>query len=83
MNEKQSMLHHVAARYISGLDVEIKINGNELQLESLKNLLDTSKSLKEELDRSNPDIEKVSNLVKLKKEHTLRFQNLTGVEWHL
>ena len=83
MRQNQSMLHRVAARYITGLDVEIKIDGNELQLESLKKLLDTSKMLKEELDKSKPNFEKVADLVKLKKENTLRFQDLTGIEWYL
>jgi len=82
MNIKEHVLHQVAARYISGKDVEISIDGSRLQMECLEKLLNTSRKLKEELDRGT-DLNAVKTLLEDKKKLTLKFQDLTGIIWRL
>ena len=82
MNIDENILHQVAARYIAGKPIEMQISGTDLQLESLQELLDVSKSLKESLDK-NDNFEKSMELLKQKKQLTKRFQDITGIEWKL
>jgi len=82
MNIKESTLHQIAARYILGEDIEIKISGTETQLHCLQELLNVSRELKQTLDE-NKNLEKVNFLIKEKKELTKQFQNLTGMTWFL
>lgn len=79
---KENILHQAAARFISGKDIDIEINGSKKQLECLEKLLETSKKLKKVLDESE-NIDEAIELLHIKKELTKEFQNLTGVTWRL
>lgn len=79
---KESVLHQIAARYISGKIVEIEIKGSKLQLECFTRLLNVSKDLKICLDE-NKNIDTISSLLEEKKKLTKEFQNLTGIKWRL
>lgn len=82
LNIKENVLHQVAARYISGKDINIEINGSKVQLECFEKLLNTSKQLKEVLDKQN-NLDKAVQLMEEKKALTKEFQNLTGITWKL
>ena len=82
MNMKESVLHQVAARYIVGEDIELKLDGTEKQLNCFKSLLEVSKELKKELDEGI-DLKKCTILMEEKKELTRKFQDLTGITWQL
>lgn len=80
--EKQELLHAVAARFIMGEDVEIEISGEKPQLDALRELLEVSRELKNQLDNEDK-IENISETLDLKRKLTKRFQNLTGITWRL
>ena len=82
MNINKDLLHIVAARYISNKESSLEIKGSKIQLECLYNLLETSKKLKESLDKKT-DIEEIVSLIEDKKRLTKKFQNITGIEWYL
>ena len=82
LNIKENVLHQVAARYISGKDINIEINGSKVQLECFEKLLNTSRQLKEVLDKQN-NLDKAVQLMEEKKALTKEFQNLTGITWKL
>jgi hypothetical protein len=81
-NAKSHVLHQVAARYICGKQVELSLEGSNIQLKCFQDLLETSKILKESLDNEN-NLDKVKSLLEKKKILTKRFQNLTGITWKL
>lgn len=83
MNEyKEQLLHEIAAKYIKGQNIDIDINGSELQLECFQQLLESSRRLKILLEEeaSLTEIQRTANE---KKNLTKRFQNLTGITWKL
>jgi len=80
--EKENMLHHVAAKYILGEDVNVSINANDAQIDCLYELLNISKQLKETLDEQK-DFDKIKILVKQKKQLSNKFKSLTGIKWRL
>ena len=82
MNIKSHALHHIAANYIAGKNLNIEIKGNKLQTECFNSLLEVSKQLKICLDKQS-DIDKTQKLIEQKKELTQNFQNLTGITWYL
>lgn len=82
MNIDKELLHIVAARYISNKDSNLEIKGSKIQLECLYELLETSKKLKESLDKKS-NIEEIVALLETKKQLTKKFQNVTGIKWHL
>ena len=82
MNIKSHALHHIAANYIAGKNLNVKIKGNKLQTECFNSLLEVSKKLKICLDEQI-DIDKAQSLLEQKKEPTKNFQNLTGITWYL
>ena len=82
LNEKSEKLHRIAANYIAGKDIEVEINGKTPQLNALKELLDVSKTLKEQLDNKE-DLDKVIETIELKRKLTKKFQNLSGITWRL
>jgi ribosomal protein L21E len=83
MNINENLLHQVAARFIKGKDIDVNINGSEVQLEALQDLLNTSKDLMSELKKSNPNVDIIIELTNKKKQLTKRFQNITGIKWKL
>ena len=62
MKIKEKKLHYIAAKFILGENVSIKINGEDAQLTVLHDLLNVSRSLKESLDNRN-DIDTISKLI--------------------
>ncbi len=82
LSEKAEKLHRIAANYIIGKDIEVEINGKTPQLIALKELLDVSKTLKEQLD-SKTDLDTVVETIELKRKLTKKFQNLSGITWRL
>ena len=51
MKIKEKKLHYIAAKFILGENVSIKINGEDAQLTVLHDLLNVSRSLKESLEK--------------------------------
>jgi hypothetical protein len=83
MNINESLLHQIASRFIKEYEVEVEIKGSDIQLEVLHDLLNTSKNLMTELNRENPNIDDIFEMLHEKKELTRKFQNITGIEWKL
>lgn len=83
MNINDSLLHQVAARFIKGHDVKIDIKGTPIQLETLQDLLITSRDLMTELNKKNADVDNIIELTTKKKELTKKFQNISGITWKL
>lgn len=79
---KEKQLHHIAAKYIIGEDINVSIKGNDLELKSLQNLLEISRSLKNALDESS-DFETIANLIEQKRLATRRFEDISGIIWRL
>lgn len=82
MNNKELMLHKIAAKYIINEDIDIELNGSYAELLCLKELLDVSKQLKESLE-DNSSLEKILNILEIKKSKTNKFESLTGITWRL
>ena len=82
MNQKEIMLHKIAAKYIVNEDVDVELSGNYAEVKCLKQLLEVSRSLKESLD-NNDDFNKIIAILKEKKAITKKFENLSGITWRL
>jgi hypothetical protein len=82
ISEKSEKLHRIAANYIVGEDIEVEINGKGPQVKALKELLDVSKTLKEQLDKKE-NLDTVIETIELKRKLTKKFQNLSGITWRL
>jgi hypothetical protein len=82
MNQKEKLLHNIAAKYIMNEDVNIELSGNYAEMECLQQLLEISRHLKESLDKDVP-FNKVIELLKEKKNITKKFENLSGITWRL
>jgi hypothetical protein len=83
MNQyKEQLLHEIAAKYIKGQNIDININGSELQLECFQQLLESSRRLKVLLDEEG-NLTEIQRTANEKKNLTKRFQNLTGITWKL
>lgn len=83
MNNKSKLLHHVAAKYISGKPVDISFEGKEVELVALKSLLESSRKLKLELDSKDTNLDRIMKLVEEKKECARKFEQLTNIDWYL
>lgn len=83
MNINENKLHQIAARFISGLDIDADIKGSNLQIETLSDLLKVSKELMTELNKNTKSLDKVLVLTERKKQLTKKFQNITGIKWKL
>ncbi len=82
MNQKEKLLHNVAAKYIMNEDVNIELNGNYAEMKCLQQLLEISRQLKVSLDNDEP-LNKVIALLREKKNITKKFENLSGITWRL
>lgn len=82
MNNKELFLHNIAAKFISGHDLELELEGKSIEIDTFFNLLTVSKELKESLDNEY-NLEKVSSLLEQKKKLTRKFQNLSNINWML
>lgn len=83
MNNKSKLLHHIAAKYISDQPVNISFEGKEVELIALKNLLESSRNLKLELESKDTNLDKVMSLIEEKKENARKFEQLTNIDWYL
>jgi|SaaInlV_165m_DNA_2_1040747.scaffolds.fasta_scaffold157596_2 hypothetical protein len=83
MKNKSHILHRIAAHYIKGEDLGISIKGSNVQVSCFKSLLEVSRKLKIELDKTNGNLNEVTNFINKKKKLTKEFQDLTGIRWHL
>lgn len=83
MNEKELLLHQIAAQYITGKDITLALEGKTAEIDSLYELLVVSKELKEALDNKNIEIDKISNLIEEKKLKTKKFQEISNIVWRL
>ena len=82
MNQKEKLLHNIAAKYIMNEDVNIELNGNYAEMKCLQQLLEISRQLKVSLDNDEP-LNKVIALLREKKNITKKFENLSGITWRL
>jgi hypothetical protein len=82
MNNKDLMLHKIAAKYIINEDVDVELNGSYAELLCLKELLDVSKELKESLE-NDVSLDNILKILEIKKSKTSKFESLTGVIWRL
>ena len=82
MNDKDYYIHNIAAKFISGKDVEVQLEGNSAELDAFYDLLQVSRKLKEALDK-NENIENISCLLENKKILTKKFEELSSITWRL
>lgn len=83
MNINENLLHQIAAKFIKDQDIQVEIKGTALQIETLENLLNTSRNLMTEMCKEDYDIDLVIDMIHEKKELTKKFQNITGIAWKL
>lgn len=82
MKNKELFLHNIAAKFIMGENLDLELEGKDIEIDTFYNLLVTSKNLKEALD-NNHNLETISKLLEEKKVLTRQFQNLTNITWML
>lgn len=83
LTKKEKFLHNIAAKFILGENVDIELEGNNLEIQTLFELLTVSKQLRQALHESNPDISQITLLIKSKKDITKRFEDISGINWRL
>lgn len=82
MKNKELFLHNVAAKFIIGENLDLELEGKDIEIDTFYDLLVASKNLKEALD-NNQSIESISKLLEQKKVLTRKFQDLTNINWML
>lgn len=82
MNDRELLLHHAAAKFISGEDLSLSLEGKSAEIDALYDLLTVSKKLKESLD-NNDSIENISFLLEDKKIKTKKFEEIANITWRL
>lgn len=82
MKNKELFLHNIAAKFIIGENLDLELEGKDIEIDTFYNLLITSRNLKEALD-NNHSVESISKLLETKKDLTRQFQNLTNITWML
>lgn len=82
MKNKELFLHNIAAKFIIGENLDLELEGKDIEIDTFYNLLVTSRNLKEALD-NNHSVESISKLLETKKDLTRQFQNLTNITWML
>jgi hypothetical protein len=83
LTNKEKLLHNVAAKFIIGENIDFELEGNELEIKTLHELLVISKNLRQALNESNPDLSQIELLLKSKKDITKRFEDVSGITWRL
>ncbi len=81
-SKRELLLHNIAAKYITNEEIDIELNGKQAELSCLKELLDISKKLKEDLDNDLP-FNEIIKVIEEKKAITKKFESLTGISWRL
>lgn len=72
-----------AARFIIGESTGVKIKGTPAKIKVTKNVILASKSLYEELNSGEPDLDRVLELMKRKNDCASDFRDTTGLMWLL
>lgn len=73
-------LFSASAAYILGLKPEIKIKGSSKKLRAYKDVLESSKSLYESLERKDT-LDEVEKKIECKKEAAKNFKSVVGLQW--
>lgn len=82
MKKRELLLHHIAAKFIVGENIDLELEGNPKELQSLYELLLVSRDLKRSLDEGK-DIDKIAKLLDEKKIKTKEFQEVSNITWRL
>ena len=77
---KRSKLMAASAAYILGLSPQLKIKGENIQIEALKEVLKTSKKLYESFDKIQESSE-LAHLLEEKSSAAQKFKNSFGYHW--
>ena len=72
-----------AARFIIGESTGVKIKGPPEKIKVTKNVILASKSLYEELNSNEPNLDRVLELMKRKNSCAADFRDATGLMWLL
>ena len=82
MNDKEYYLHNIAAKFILGENIDVELEGKPAEIDTLYNLLTTSRKLREALIKEE-SISVISKLLEDKKILTKKFVELSNVTWRL
>lgn len=82
MNDKEYYLHNIAAKFILGENIDVELEGKPAEIDTLYNLLTTSRKLREALIKEE-SISVISKLLEDKKILTKKFEELSNVTWRL
>lgn len=83
MNEKEKLLHNIAAKYISSESIDVELTGNSEEMSCLFELLNISKKLKTSLDDETTSLDEIYEVLSEKKTVTQKFISLSGINWSL
>lgn len=83
MKKNEQKIHNIAAKYILGENVNTTIKGNQIQLENLSKLLESSKKLYQKLNENNSSLDEILNLIEEKNNLADTFHKSTGITWKL
>ena len=82
MKINENKIHAIAAKYILGESFDAEIDGKTVQIKTLRELLEVSKNLRNQL-HEGASLDEVMETIEHKKTLTRRFQDLTGITWRL
>ena len=82
MNDRELLLHQVAAKFIIGEDISLSLEGKTAEIDALYDLLIVSRKLRESLN-NNDSIENISFLLEDKKLKTKKFEEISNITWRL
>lgn len=74
-------LHKIAAEFILERDININLNGDKEFLQSYSRLLSESRKLYQVIKAGNLD--EIKEQAQVKKDATLEFQKISGIDWRL
>lgn len=75
--------HAIAAAYILDEKCNISFQGNKEKVDAVTNVLQASKRLYQELNKSNASLPKISKLLEAKNIASIHFKQVTGINWLL
>jgi len=78
-----NILTKAVAKFIIGESTGVKIRGTPGKIRVTKDVILASKALYEELNSSDPKLDKVIDLMKAKNDRASKFMNTTGLVWRL
>ena len=74
-------LHKIAAEFILEQDININLKGDKEFLQSYSRLLSESKKLYQTIKAG--DLDEIKEQAQVKKDATLEFQKISGIDWRL